>query len=107
MTSPTAELDAGQKLLVIVGDLLNGQRHSRRTVAHRAGRSLATADRWIDQIEAALPRVRRVREGKTTWLVWDERREAPSKTATVGACVAASLASIFEGSQHERNLKDA
>jgi predicted DNA-binding transcriptional regulator YafY len=107
MTSPSTELDAGQKLLVIVGDLLNGQRHSRRTIADRAGRSLATADRWIDQIDAALPRVRRVREGKTTWLVCDERREAPSKTATVGACVAASLASIFEGSQHERNLKDA
>lgn len=108
MTSSSNEIDASQKLLVIVGDLLSGQRHSRRTIAQRAGRSLATADRWIDQIERALsPRVRRVREGKTTWLVSDLRRESPSKAATVGACVAASLASIFEGSQHERNLKDA
>jgi predicted DNA-binding transcriptional regulator YafY len=76
-------------------------------VAVRARRSLPTADRWIEQIQEALPRVHRKREGKTSWLVYDSRQAVPSKRATVGACVAVSLASIFEGSQHERNLKDA
>jgi len=94
-------------ILVIVGDLLRGERHSRRTIAAKMHRSLPTADRWIEHIADAVPRVRRERDGKTTWLVYDARQDVPSKTATVGACVAASLASIFEGSQHERNLKDA
>jgi len=101
------ETDAGQKALAIVGDLLSGQRHSRQTIKKKTGRSLPTADRWIRQIRATLPRTRIEPEGKTKWLVCDGRNEAPSKTATVGACVAASLASIFQGSQHERNLKDA
>jgi len=100
-------MKADGDILTIVGDLLKGGRHSRRTIASRTGRSLPTADRWIDQIAESLPRVQRKREGKTTWLVYDGRLEVPSKRATVGACVAASLASIFEGSQHERNLKDA
>jgi predicted DNA-binding transcriptional regulator YafY len=100
-------MKADSDILAIVGDLLRGERHSRRTIAAKTGRSLTTADRWIEHIADALPRVRREREGKTTWLAYDARQDVPSKTATVGACVAASLASIFEGSQHERNLKDA
>jgi hypothetical protein len=48
-----------------------------------------------------------VKEGKTTWLVHQGTRERPSRLAVVGACVSASLPSIFEGSGHERNLKDA
>lgn len=103
--------DAGDtvpKLLGIVADLLRGDRHSRRTIADKTGRSLPTADRWIESIVAAFPNVRRVREGKTNWLSLDgRRRDVPTKTAVVGACVSASLASIFEGSQQERNLKDA
>jgi predicted DNA-binding transcriptional regulator YafY len=95
------------KMLRIVADLLAGNRHSRRTIATATGKSLATADRWIEHIAAALPGARRLREGKVTWLVHETRREVPSKAATLGACAAASLASVFEGTQHERNLKDA
>lgn len=97
--------DKVSTLLSIVADLLRGDRHSRRTIAETTGKSLPTADRWIDQLEEALPNTRRVREGKTTWLVYDGRR-IPSRSTAAGACVAASLGAIFEGSQQERNLKD-
>jgi predicted DNA-binding transcriptional regulator YafY len=98
--------DTVSTLLAVVADLLRGDRHSRRTIAETTGKSLPTADRWIDQIEATLPNTRRVREGKTTWLLHDGRRLA-SQSAAAGACVAAGLGSIFEGSSQERNLKDA
>jgi predicted DNA-binding transcriptional regulator YafY len=93
-------------LLTVVADLLRGDRHSRRTIADSTGKSLPTADRWIEQLEEALPNVRRVREGKTTWIIY-EGRPLPSRSAATGACVAASLGAMFEGSQQERNLKDA
>ena len=102
-----SDKDTVGTLLRVVGDLLRGDRHSRQTIARATGKSLPTADRWIDQIEAALPDVRRIRDGKTTWLTYDAKPAMPTKPATVGACVAASLAAIFEGTQHERNLKDA
>jgi transposase len=105
MKTPS-EGDTVSTLLAVVADLLRGDRHSRRTIAETTGKSLPTADRWIDQIEATLPNTRRVREGKTTWLVHDGRR-VPSRSAAAGACVAASLGSVFEGSSQERNLKDA
>jgi predicted DNA-binding transcriptional regulator YafY len=98
--------DTVSTLLGVVADLLRGDRHSRRTIAESTGKSLPTADRWIDQVEESLPNVRRVREGKTTWLVYDGRH-LPSRSAATGACVAASLGALFEGSQQERNLKDA
>jgi predicted DNA-binding transcriptional regulator YafY len=100
------ESDAEHGLLAVVGDLLRGERHSRHTIADASGRSLPTADRWIEQIEG-LPHVRRIKEGKTTWILYESPRATPTKPATVGACVAASLAAVFEGTQHERNLKDA
>lgn len=99
--------DIAPKLLGVIADLLRGTRHSRRTVAASTGRSLPTADRWIEHIATTVPRVRRVREGRTSWLVYDVGKDVPTKTATVGACIAASLGSLFEGSQQERNLKDA
>jgi hypothetical protein len=60
-------------------------------LADATGKSLPTADRRIDHIAGKLPNTRRVRDGKTTWFVHDERRRMPSRPATVGACVAASL----------------
>ena len=101
------EGDTVRSLLGVVGDLLAGARHSRRSIASKTGKSLPTADRWIDEIAEALPNVHRARDGKTTWISYDAKRNTPTKPAVVGACVAASLASIFEGSEHERNLKDA
>lgn len=100
------ENDAEPGLLAVVGDLLRGGRHNRQTIADASRRSLPTADRWIQRIET-LPFVHSVKEGKTTWIVYDAPRSTPTKPATVGACVAASLAAVFEGTQHERNLRDA
>ncbi len=102
-----SDKDTVGSLLRVVGDLLRGDRHSRQTIARATQKSLPTADRWIEQIEGALPDVRRVREGKTSWLAYGAKPVVPTKPAAVGACVAASLAAIFEGTQHERNLKDA
>lgn len=101
-----AEKDTVLTLLSVVADLLRGTQHSRRTIADATGKSLPTADRWLDQIEEALPNMRRFRDGKTTWLVHDGRNP-PSRSAAAGACVAASLAAMFEGSVQERNLLDA
>lgn len=98
--------DTIRKLLEIVEDLLRGVRHSRRTIAAKSGKSPGTADRWITEIQSRLPNVRKVREGKTTWLTMD-RTAPPSRSAAIGACVAASLAALFAGTEHERNLKDA
>lgn len=106
MKNDQPDRDTVATLLRVVGDLLRGDRHSRRTIAESTGKSLPTADRWLDQIEEALPNVRRLREGKTTWLVYEGRRQ-PSRSAATGACVAASLGALFAGSQQERNLKDA
>jgi predicted DNA-binding transcriptional regulator YafY len=99
--------DIVPKLLGVIADLLRGTRHSRRTLSASTGRSLPTADRWIEDIAAIVPRIRRVREGRTSWIVYDSGKDVPTKTAAVGACIAASLGSLFEGSQQERNLKDA
>jgi len=101
-----SEADTVPTLLSVVADLLRGDRHSRRTVAAATGKSLPTADRWLEHLETSLPHTRRVREGKTTWLVYEGRR-IPSHSAAAGICVAASLGAIFEGSPQERNLKDA
>ncbi len=106
MSKKASRGDTVPTLLSVVADLLSGKQHSRRTIAEVTGKSLPTADRWIDQLEEALPDARRVRDGKTTWLVY-EGRQIPSRSAAVGACVAASLGAIFEGSQQERHLKDA
>lgn len=102
----TTDGDLVSALLRVVAQLLRGNRQSRRTIREATGRSLSTADRWIEHI-AELPGVRRVREGKTLWLVYDERRDVPPRLATIGACIAASLGALFEGSQQERNLRDA
>jgi predicted DNA-binding transcriptional regulator YafY len=101
------ETETAAPLLRIIADLLRGQRHTRRTIVAATGRSLATADRWIEQIVDTIPNVRRVRSGRATEIVYETRQEMPTKTAVVGACISASLASVFEGSQQERNLKDA
>lgn len=98
--------DTLQTLLSVVADLLHGTRHSRRTIARSTRKSLPTADRWLDLLEDALPHVRRVREGNTTWLVYDGH-PTPSPSAATGACIAASLGTLFEGSKQERSLRDA
>jgi predicted DNA-binding transcriptional regulator YafY len=98
--------DTIPKLLAIVDDLLRGARHSRRSIAAKTGKSPGTADRWMEQILEMFPNARKTREGNTTWLTL-ERTAAPSKSATLGACIAASLGALFEGTEHERNLKDA
>jgi len=46
-----------------------GGRHSRHTV-HRYGVSLPTADRWLQSLYDVIPRVQKIRVGKTTWYQW-------------------------------------
>lgn len=64
----TSEDGTVRALLSVVADLLRGDRHSRRTIARSTGRSLPTADRWIEAILAELPSARSTREGRTTWV---------------------------------------
>lgn len=106
MTDPSAD-NQDFLLLGIIADLMSGLRHSRQTIAKKSQRSPQTADRWIRKIAATLPGAKTTREGNTTWLICEKRHDQPSKRAAVGACVAASLAPVFAGSQHQRNLRDA
>ena len=99
--------DTVPKVLRVVAELLRGARLSRHDIAAAAKRSLPTADRWIEHILQIVPDMRPLKDGRTKLVVYEGGKEKPSKLAVVGACVAASLASMFEGTQHERNLKDA
>jgi predicted DNA-binding transcriptional regulator YafY len=103
--SDTNPGDTLQTLLSVVASLLAGDRYSRRTLAQHTGKSLPTADRWLELLATQLPDVRKVRERNTTWLVYDGR-PMPTRSAATGACIAASLGALFEGSQQERALKD-
>jgi hypothetical protein len=105
--TPSDGEDTVSNLLRVVTDLLRGTRHSRHTLAKLTGKSLRTADLWFDHIAAVLPGIRRVHDGTTTWLIRDNLRHVPSHAAAVGACLAGSLRSIFEGSKYERSVKDA
>jgi predicted DNA-binding transcriptional regulator YafY len=106
MKSEIAPSDTLQTLLSVVARLLRGDRYSRRTLAQATGKSLPTADRWLELLAEELPDVRRIRERNTTWLVYDGR-PIPPRSAATGVCIAASLGALFEGSQQERALKDA
>jgi hypothetical protein len=55
--------------LHVLRDLMLGGRHSRHTV-HRYGVSLPTADRWLQSLYDVIPRVQKIRVGKTTWYQW-------------------------------------
>ena len=54
-------------MLDVVSDLLEGGRHSRRTVARAFTVSLPTADRWLHEIGRRIPGVVTVKVGKVTW----------------------------------------
>jgi|GEM_PF-1313375 len=94
------------KLLAVIDDLLKGKSHSRRSIAAKTGKSTNTADRWIDAILKVLLTAREVKKGKIRSVVL-ERDATPTRAAAFGVCIAASLAGLFEGTEHERNLKDA
>ncbi len=106
-TGKTWDSDTALMILKIVADLLDGGRHSRHTVHRASGRSLGTADRWMRWIAGTIPGARLEKDGKTTWLLIKGRSALPSRTAAYGACVAASLASLFAGTAHERNVREA
>lgn len=103
----TWDSDTALLILKIVAELLDGERHSRHTVHRATGRSLGTADRWMRWIAGTIPGARLEKDGKTTWLLIKGRSALPSRTAAYGACVAASLASLFAGTAHERNVREA
>jgi hypothetical protein len=67
--------DTLRPLLLIVGDLMRGDRHSRTTIAERTGKSLPTADRWIQALRAELPGLGVMRDGKTLWIALPVHRE--------------------------------
>lgn len=58
----------------LVGDLLEGGRHSRRTAAKATGRSLPTIDRWLKAI-ATLKGMASKKVGRTTWIEYRSARE--------------------------------
>lgn len=90
----------------IIGDLLRGERHSLTTLAKRANKSRGQATRWMRLLEQ-LPGAVKSNEGQTKWLKLKGVGQVPTRSATIGACIATSLATLFEGTQNERNLKDA
>jgi predicted DNA-binding transcriptional regulator YafY len=99
--------DTLEPFAMIIGDLLRGERHSRSTIAKRANKSPAQASRWMKLLEQHLPDIDKSSEGRTKWLKLRGVGAVPSRAATLGVCIAASLATLFEGTQNERNLRDA
>lgn len=94
-------------MLKVVADLMRGETHDKHSVAAMAQVSLQTAARWLKAIEAEIPGASPVPKGRARTLRFKAVGRAPSQRAVVGACVAASLASIFSGSEHEHNLREA
>lgn len=100
--------DAREKhKLLIVADLLGGRRHTRQTVHERTGIKPQQASRWLAQIQAAIPGMKWAKEGRSSVLFYDHPREMPRRQEIASACVAASLGSLFAGTAHEHNLRNA
>ncbi len=89
----------------VIGELLRGKRYSRQTLAASTGKSLGTVDRWL-AIIAELPTAEERKEGRTTWVTLRGVQPPPTQQAVVGACIASSLAGLFEGTELDRNLRD-
>jgi hypothetical protein len=90
----------------IIDELLRGRRHSRATIKEKTGKSLAAADRWLKLI-STFPGAEKRKEGRTTWVTLRPTVQKPTRPASIGACIATSLATLFEGTENERNFKDA
>lgn len=69
-------------ILDVLRDLMLGGRHSRHTVT-RFGVSLPTADRWLKEIAAKIPGVRKVRDGNVSWFEWRRPSPEPDTAETV------------------------
>ena len=54
-------------VLDLVSDLIEGGRHSRRTVARAFRISLPTADRWLQEVARRIPGVVKVKVSRVTW----------------------------------------
>lgn len=54
-------------LLVVLAEMMRGQRHSRHTISRIVGCSLPTADRWLLALIEEIPGVVRFKEGKIVW----------------------------------------
>jgi hypothetical protein len=54
-------------VLDLVSDLIEGGKHSRRTVARAFRVSLPTADRWLVEIERRIPGVVSSKLGRIRW----------------------------------------
>jgi hypothetical protein len=54
-------------VLDLVSDLIEGGRHSRRTVSRAFRISLPTADRWLIEVAKRIPGVVKVRVGRVAW----------------------------------------
>ena len=92
----------------LIGDLLQGKEHDRRSVATRLGLELAAADRQLAAIEG-LPGVVSERRGRTRVFRFDRNTllNAPNLPTAIAACFGASLAPLFAGTAYEMAFREA
>lgn len=86
---------------------MRGEVHDKHSVAAMADVTPQTAARWLKAIEAEIPGVYAVAKTRGKTLSFRAVATPPPQRVVAGACVAASLASIFSGSMHEHNLREA
>lgn len=94
----------------LIGSLLSGVEHTRRTAAKLIGRKEPAAARQLEAIEQHLDmiEVRHKRGGRAYGLSSDEQvGETLSIGTAVAACFASSLAPLFAGSTYEASMRKA
>lgn len=90
-----------QRAVLLLGELLDGKLHSRRSIAERLRVSLRTADRWMEALER-LPGITRV-PGEAV-IRYAPAGAASRDATTVVAALARSLAGAFGPSLTARGI---
>ena len=98
---------AGDRILEILGHLMKGAAVDRHDAAKIADVQLAAADRYLKALEQHVPGVRSKRDGKQRRYRFDKAEliEPPEAGHAIAACLAASLAPLFKGTDYEMSLR--
>ncbi|MCG8424188.1 MAG: WYL domain-containing protein [Proteobacteria bacterium] len=98
----------GDRILEILRHLIEGAELDRHGAAKVAAVQLAAADRYLKALEHHIPGVESRRAGKKRRYRFDrsELIEPPEPGHAIAACLAASLAPLFKGTDYETSLRD-
>jgi len=97
------------RVLLLVADLLRGRKHDRFSAAKRASIGQAAANRLLVAIRRRIPGVEPEMQGRRRTFRMDASAgiKRPSFPAAVSACFAASLGTLFAGSNYASGMREA